>query len=205
MRKKRKATLTAPINTCVLLRSSTHSSPPSHSPSNRSMPSSTLNALPPATYTAFPCAFPSAATCTMTLANAANKARPSASRRRNNRNNYPQSWGCPSSSMKTKKRVLCVFDGRRRLWKDEMMLDNEFEVRLKLPGGAGDGTNREAYITDLDVETLKRAEGVLNATEEERGPWIEGPSTRLIGQPAMLLPELPQGQGEEVDIDELLS
>lgn len=85
------------------------------------------------------------------------------------------------------------------------MLDNEFEVRLKLPGGAGDGTNREAYITDLDVETLKRAEGVLNATEEERGPWIEGPSTRLIGQPAMLLPELPQGQGEEVDIDELLS
>ena len=138
-------------------------------------------------------------------ANAANKARPSASRRRNNRNNYPQSWGCPSSSMKTKKRVLCVFDGRRRLWKDEMMLDNEFEVRLKLPGGAGDGTNREAYITDLDVETLKRAEGVLNATEEERGPWIEGPSTRLIGQPAMLLPELPQGQGEEVDIDELLS
>ena len=75
--------------------------------------------------------------------------------------------------MKTKKRVLCVFDGQRRLWKDEMMLDNEFEVRLKLPGGVGDGTNREAYITDLDVETLKRAEGVLSANEDEKGPWLE--------------------------------
>lgn len=136
--------------------------------------------------------------------NAANKARPTASRRRNNRNNYPQSWCCPSSSMKTKKRILCVFDGKRRLWKDEMMLDNEFEVRLKLPGGAGDGTNREAYVTDLDVETLKRAEGVLNATEEERGPWIGGPSGRLIGQPARILPEIPQAQ-EEVDIEELMS
>ncbi|KAF7157079.1 hypothetical protein CNMCM5623_001067 [Aspergillus felis] len=96
------------------------------------------------------------------------KARATVSKRRNNRDRYPPSWGCPSSSMKTKKRVLCLFDGQRRLWKDEMMLDNEFEVRLKLPGGANDGTNREAYITDLDVATLKRAEGVLSANEDER-------------------------------------
>lgn len=132
------------------------------------------------------------------------KPRPVVSRRRNNRDFYPHSWGCPSSSMKTKKRVLCVFDGPRRLWKDEMMLDNEFEVRLKLPGGAGDGTNREAYITDLDVETMKRAEGVFSASDEERGPWTDGPSSHLIGQPAMLLPGLASQPEEEVDIDELM-
>lgn len=136
-----------------------------------------------------------------------NKARPVVSRRRNNRDYYPQSWGCPSSSMKTKKRVLCVFDGPRRLWKDEMMLDNEFEVRLQLPGGAGDGTNRDVYITDLDVETLKRADGVLSATAAERGPWVDGPSNQFIGQPARPLPGLSRPEEEivGVNIDELMA
>ncbi|KAL4989839.1 hypothetical protein BDW68DRAFT_175594 [Aspergillus falconensis] len=138
--------------------------------------------------------------------NSNNKTRLTASKRRNNRDHYPQSWGCPSRNIKMKKRVLCVFDGQRRLWKDEMMLDNEFEVRLKLPGGAGDGTNREAYITDLDVETLKRANGILDATEEERGAWIGGTEGQLIGQPVMLLPGFSQNQeGEAVDIDELMA
>ena len=70
--------------------------------------------------------------------------------------------------MKMKKRVLCVYDGQRRLWKDDMMLDADHEVRIPLPG-AGDG---RAWVTDLDVQTMARAEGVLNATEEEKGPWI---------------------------------
>ncbi|PWY71055.1 C2H2 finger domain protein [Aspergillus sclerotioniger CBS 115572] len=132
--------------------------------------------------------------------NATAKMRATTSKRRNNRDRYPQSWGCPSSSIKTKKRVLCVFDGQRRLWKDEMMLDNEFEVRVKLPGGAGDGTTREAYVTDLDVETLKRAEGVLSASEEERGPWIDNQSTQLIGQPAVLLPDMYQPHDAEMEM-----
>lgn len=68
--------------------------------------------------------------------------------------------------MKMKKRVLCVYDGTRRLWKDDMMLNSEFEVRVKLPGGDG-----RSYVTDLDVQTLKRAEAIHNATDEERGPW----------------------------------
>ncbi|KAJ5157835.1 uncharacterized protein N7482_008935 [Penicillium canariense] len=134
-----------------------------------------------------------------------NGARAVATRRRNNRGNYPQSWGCPNSSMKTKKRVLCVFDGQRRLWKDEMMLNNEFEVRLRLPGGAGDGTHRDAYVTDLDVETMKRVEGVHSANEEERGPWIEGPASHLMGQPAMLLPEMCQAQDDEISLNELMA
>lgn len=64
-----------------------------------------------------------------------------------------------------KKRVLCVYDGPRRLWKDDMMLDNEFEVRMRL----GDG---KSYVTDLDVQTVKRAEALHNATEAEKGPWV---------------------------------
>ena len=66
-----------------------------------------------------------------------------------------------------KKRVLCVYDGPRRLWKDDMMLDQEFEVRVPLPG-AGDGRR---YVTDLDVQTLRRADAIHATTEEERGPW----------------------------------
>lgn len=66
--------------------------------------------------------------------------------------------------MKMRKRVLCVYDGSRRLWKDDMMLDNDFEVRMRL--GQGD-----SYVTDLDVQTLKRANTLHNATEEEKGPY----------------------------------
>ncbi|KAF2109246.1 hypothetical protein BDV96DRAFT_503010 [Lophiotrema nucula] len=84
---------------------------------------------------------------------------------RKKRKNYPLSWGCPTDKMKMKKRVLCVYDGPRRLWKDDMMLDQEFEVRMKLPDG-------KSYVTDLDVQTMKRADALHGATAEERGPWM---------------------------------
>jgi hypothetical protein len=87
------------------------------------------------------------------------------SKGRKKRKDYPSSWGCPTSQMKMKKRVLCVFDGPRRLWKDDMMLDTDYEVRLKL----GD---EKSYVTDLDVQTMRRADGFHNATEEEKGQWI---------------------------------
>ncbi|KAK4940138.1 hypothetical protein LTR10_019673 [Elasticomyces elasticus] len=84
---------------------------------------------------------------------------------RKKRKHYPPSWGMSADKMRMKKRVMCVYDGERRLWKDDMMLHNEFEVRMTLP----DGKN---YVTDLDVETLKRAEAFHNATREEKGPWM---------------------------------
>ena len=84
---------------------------------------------------------------------------------RKKRKHYPPSWGMSAEKMQMKKRVLCVYDGERRLWKDDMMLHNEFEVRMPLP----DGKN---YVTDLDVETLNRAEAFHSATDEERGPWM---------------------------------
>jgi hypothetical protein len=137
--------------------------------------------------------------------NGITKPRVPVTRRRGNQNNYPQSWGCPTDKMNTKRRVVCLYDGQDQLWKDEMMLDRVCELRIRLPGSAGDGTCRDAYVTDLDIATMNRAVGVFSATEEERGPCLSGPPNRLIGQPAMLLPELPQGQfGDEVDIDELI-
>ena len=80
--------------------------------------------------------------------------------------------------MKMKKRVLCVYDGSRRLWKDDMMLDSEFEVRMRIGNG-------ESYVTDLDVETIKRAEAFHDASQDEKGPRIQ--------------------VGEELDIERLMS
>ena len=68
--------------------------------------------------------------------------------------------------MKMKKRVWCAYNGPRRLWKDDMMLDHEHEVRIPLQDG-------KSWITDLDVETIKRANALHDATEEEKGPWME--------------------------------
>ena len=85
---------------------------------------------------------------------------------RKRRKFYPPSWGCSADKMKMKKRVLCVYDGPRRLWKDDMMLDSEFEVRMLLG-------RDNSYITDLDVETVKRANAFHDATVEEKGPWPE--------------------------------
>ena len=67
-----------------------------------------------------------------------------------------------------KKRVVVCFDGERRLWKDELMLDNDCEVRLPLPGAGED-----AYVTDLDVATVMRVEAFNNMSEEDKGPWIK--------------------------------
>jgi len=90
---------------------------------------------------------------------------PLVSKGRKKRKHYPNEWGCPADKMKTKRRVLTVFDGPRRLWKDESMLDNEFEVRMQL----GDG---KSYVTDLDLWAVRRANALLDATDEEKGPWV---------------------------------
>lgn len=89
-------------------------------------------------------------------------------RGRKNRREYP-SWGFDKGQMTMKKRVMAIFDGARRLAKDDMMLSTDNEVRLKL-------SDDKAYITDLDVQTLKRAEGFLGATEK-KGPWISDDPT----------------------------
>jgi hypothetical protein len=94
------------------------------------------------------------------------------SKGRKKRKDYPSSWGCPTSQMKMKKRVLCVFDGAPSLWKDDMMLDTDYEVRMKLSDG-------NANVTDLDVQTMRRADAFHNFTEEEKSPWIAGDLTGM--------------------------
>lgn len=91
-------------------------------------------------------------------------------RGRKHRRDYPSSWGFDKGQMTMKKRVMAVFEGPRRLAKDDMMLSTEHEVRVSL-GDTG------AYVTDLDVQTLKRAEGFLGASDEEKGPWISDDPT----------------------------
>lgn len=94
----------------------------------------------------------------------------SKSRPRRSRLNYPSSWGFDKGQMTMRKRVMTVFEGPRRLAKDDMMLSTEHEVRLKLSDG-------KAYVTDLDVQTMKRAEGFLQSTDEEKGIWISDDPT----------------------------
>ncbi|KAF4982019.1 hypothetical protein FZEAL_2269 [Fusarium zealandicum] len=103
------------------------------------------------------------------------------SRSRKNRRDYPSSWGFDKGQMTMKKRVMAVFDGPRRLAKDDMMLSTDHEVRIKLSDG-------KSYVTDLDVQTLKRAAGFHGATEEEKGPWIsDDPSAEQITEMQQML------------------
>ncbi|KAH7119317.1 hypothetical protein EDB81DRAFT_237303 [Dactylonectria macrodidyma] len=100
---------------------------------------------------------------------------------RKNRRDYPSSWGFDKGQMTMKKRVMAVFDGPRRLAKDDMMLSTGHEVRIKLSDG-------KAYVTDLDVQTLKRAEGFLGATYEEKGPWIsDDPTVEQLKEMQMMM------------------
>ncbi|EAQ86049.1 hypothetical protein CHGG_07302 [Chaetomium globosum CBS 148.51] len=106
------------------------------------------------------------------------------SRGRKNRRDYPSSWGFDKGQMTMKKRVMAVFDGQRRLAKDDMMLSTEQEVRIKLQDG-------KSYVTDLDMQTLKRAEGFLGATDEEKGPWISDDPTEEQLKQMLEYPEPP--------------
>jgi len=65
---------------------------------------------------------------------------------------YPAAWALPADEVNLKKRVACVFDGQRRLFKDEMTMNTDYEV-------------------DLDLVSLSQANFLSNASEEERMRW----------------------------------
>lgn len=52
------------------------------------------------------------------------------------RKNPPLSWGLSADKSKVKKKVLCVYHGKQTLWKDDLMMHNESEVKMKLPEGS---------------------------------------------------------------------
>lgn len=49
--------------------------------------------------------------------------------------------------------------------KDELMLDTDHEVRMKL----GDG---KTYVADLDIEKMRKVDALKIATEEEQGTLV---------------------------------
>jgi hypothetical protein len=104
---------------------------------------------------------------------------------RKNRRDYPSSWGFDKGRMTMKKRVMAIFDGPRRLAKDDMMLCTDNQVRLTLADG-------KSYITDFDIHTLQRAEAFHNATDEEKGPWIsDDPTEEQLNEMRQMLAMSP--------------
>ncbi|CAJ2501430.1 Uu.00g042830.m01.CDS01 [Anthostomella pinea] len=98
---------------------------------------------------------------------------------RKNQRGFPSSWGFDKGQMAMKKRVMTVFDGLHPLAKDDMMLSTEHEVRVQLSDG-------KSYVTDLDVNTLQRAQGFHDATEQEKGIWIsDKPAEFQTGAPEL--------------------
>jgi hypothetical protein len=81
---------------------------------------------------------------------------------------FPSSWGTPGSRMEMEKRGLCVFDGARRLWKDDVKHDTDCEVHMEVQDG-------RANITDLDIQTMRKPRPPVNWGEQS--PWIVDDST----------------------------
>jgi hypothetical protein len=48
--------------------------------------------------------------------------------------------------------------------------------RVRIPTS----TDGRTYTTDLDILTIQRAEAVLNATEEEKGPWLDENGVEVV-------------------------
>jgi hypothetical protein len=89
---------------------------------------------------------------------------------RKKRTTFPSSWKHSATERDMKKRVLCVYDGERRLWKDDIMLYTDGEAKSR--GDFQDDLARRSFVPELDVQTLLRAEALHQATEEEKGEWI---------------------------------
>lgn len=100
------------------------------------------------------------------------------------RKHYPPSWGQLVDKTKMKKRVLYVYDGQRRSWKDGMMIDNQSEVQIKLADG-------KSYITEMDVETLKREEGDSDSNNNN-DDTSESSSSIVPDDPAITPPDATQ-------------
>lgn len=82
------------------------------------------------------------------------------------RRTFPRSWSSNQEDMTLRNRVLCVYDGQRRLWKDDLLMHNQSEVGIQHSICQAFNENSE-----LDEKILMRAEAIHGATEAERGPW----------------------------------
>jgi hypothetical protein len=78
----------------------------------------------------------------------------------------PKDWGKKADDMTVKRRKTVTYDGTHRLHTDDMAMRENLEV--KLPISLPDGSTSE--VSDLDMYTMRRTEGMHSATVEERGP-----------------------------------
>ncbi|CCU82681.1 C2H2 finger domain-containing protein [Blumeria hordei DH14] len=84
----------------------------------------------------------------------------------------PFSWACPSQ-IKSKKRVLCLFNGPRRFWKDEINLDINHESELKLDPN-------HKFLDSIDAQTVQRANSMHTAAEENPDLYLSGDLSSLF-------------------------
>lgn len=84
----------------------------------------------------------------------------------------PLSWACPSQ-IKSKKRVLCLFNGPRRFWKDEINLDINHKSELKLD-------SNHNFLGGIDAQTLHRANSMHTAAEENPDLYLSGDISSLF-------------------------
>jgi hypothetical protein len=82
---------------------------------------------------------------------------------RKKKKHYPDSWGLSVERTKMKKRVLCVYDGERRLYKDNVPVQKDIEVLVKL-------LNEEHNFTKVDLETSGRTKAIQIAAPDH-GLW----------------------------------
>jgi hypothetical protein len=90
--------------------------------------------------------------------------RSKASKNGRQKGGLPVDWNRASETMTVIHRTATVFDGPVRLNKDELAVDRAYEVPITY-GNAG--TNNEAYVTALDVHTLRRADAFFPSTLED--------------------------------------
>lgn len=108
----------------------------------------------------------------VSIAGSLHKGTETKGRGRKSRRDYPSSWGYDKGQVTMKRRVMSVFNGPRRLAKDDMMLSTEHEVRIKLSDG-------KSYVTDLDVQTMKRAEVFHSTMDDQRSNWPVDHSVKI--------------------------
>jgi len=78
---------------------------------------------------------------------------------RKNRKNFPADWGTSTDRMVSKRRSLMVYDGSKRLLRDDMMMSAPWEVKTNMGGAA---------VSDLDFWSITRANAYHDAAKQER-------------------------------------
>ncbi|ETI24200.1 hypothetical protein G647_03569 [Cladophialophora carrionii CBS 160.54] len=91
---------------------------------------------------------------------------PLVGKERKRRKHYPASWGLSAEKTSMKERVLCVYDGDRRLHKDDMSMHKDIEVRVKL-------FEEDGLFTELDLEIMGKTEAIEIGAAEDHARWRE--------------------------------